>query len=148
MFLNEVLYKSIQQQGHVDHPLFNFIFNSMQILDLETETNHDFHLFFMVQLSKYLGFFPHGEYSDDSPYFDLKEGCFISSIDSPHFTLDKDLSNLLNSFIKTDYDHLSEIKISSAKRRLFLNRLLLYFELHISSFRNLKTPEILHEVLK
>jgi DNA repair protein RecO (recombination protein O) len=148
MFLNEVLYKSIQQQGHIDHPLFNFIFNSIQILDLETEIHPDFHLFFMVQLSRYLGFFPHGDFSDDCCYFDLKEGCFISSVDSPHYTLDKELSGLLFNLIQTDYDHLSQIKISSSKRRLLLNRLLVYFELHISSFRNMKTPEILHEVLK
>jgi DNA repair protein RecO (recombination protein O) len=148
MFLNEVLYKSIQQQGHIDQPLFNFIFNSIQILDLETETNPDFHLFFMIQLSKYLGFFPHGDYSDETPYFDLKEGSFISSIDNPHFTLEKETGSLLYELIKTDFDHLSEIKISSAKRKLLLSKLLLYFEIHIISFRNLKTPEILHEILK
>ena len=67
LFLNEVLYKSIQQQGHIDHPLFNFIFNSIQILDLEININPDFHLFFMVHLTKYLGFFPHGECSKESP---------------------------------------------------------------------------------
>jgi DNA repair protein RecO (recombination protein O) len=148
LFLNEILYKSIQEPGHADQPLFDFIFHSLEILDLKTEVNPNFHLYFLIQLSKLLGFYPHGEYSLQTPYFDLKEGNFISSNIELLITMDEGLSKLLYSLMNSSYESLDEIKISSATRKALLNKLLLYFELHLASFRNIKPAAILEEIMK
>jgi DNA repair protein RecO (recombination protein O) len=148
LFLNEILYKSIQEPGHSDQPLFDFIFHSLQILDLKTEINPNFHLYFLIQLSKLLGFYPHGEYSLQTPYFDLKEGSFISSNIELLITMDEGLSKLLFSLMNSNYENLNEFKISSATRKALLNKLLLYFELHLASFKNIKSASVLEEILK
>jgi len=147
LFLNEILYKSIQEQGHPDQPLFDFIFHSLQILDLKSEVNPNFHLFFLIHLSKLLGFYPHGEYTSITPYFDLKEGCFISSSIELLITMDDALSQVLFSLMNSNYDNLHELKISSAARKALLNKLLLFFELHLATFKNIKSAAILEEIL-
>src|ERR1051325_9557854 len=52
MFLNEVLYKSIKEE-EANQQLFDFIFNAIQLLDVQPEANNDYHLLFLVQLTKY-----------------------------------------------------------------------------------------------
>ena len=61
LFLNELLYKSIQEEA-VNPELFSFIFDHLMLLDQTTENPANFHLFFAIHLTRYLGFFPHGEY--------------------------------------------------------------------------------------
>src|ERR1017187_6274382 len=145
LFLNEILYKSIQEPGHSDPPLFDFIFHSLQILDLNAEVNPNFHLYFLIQLSKQLGFYPHGEYSPKTPYFDLREGCFISSNIGILIVMDEDLGKLLYALMNSNYENLNAQKISSITRKNFLNKILMYFELHLASFRNIKSAAILEE---
>jgi DNA repair protein RecO (recombination protein O) len=148
LFLNEILYKSIQEPDHPDHPLFDFIFHSLLILDLKQEVNPDFHLFFLIQLSKLLGFYPHGEYNLKTPYFDLNEGCFISSNIELLVTMDSSLSKVLYQLMNSNYETLNELKISGLTRKLLLNKLLIYFEIHLSSFKNIKSASILEEIFK
>ncbi len=62
LFLNEVLYKSIREE-EANAQLFDFLFHSIQWLDVHEPANSDFHLLFLLQLSKYLGFFPTDNYS-------------------------------------------------------------------------------------
>ncbi len=148
LFLNEVLYKSIKEEGHADQPLFDFVFYALQILDLKTELLPNFHLYFMIQLSRLLGFFPHGECCDATPYFDLREGTFIASDIELLITLDATMSRLLFSFMNANFDTLNSLAMTSAQRKILLHKLLLFFELHLAAFKNLKTPFILEEILK
>ena len=57
IFLNEVLYKAIKQQG-TDESMFGFVFSSVEWLDHQTEGLANFHLLFLIQLTRYLGFYP------------------------------------------------------------------------------------------
>jgi DNA repair protein RecO (recombination protein O) len=76
MFLNEVLYKSIKQQ-HSDEALFGFIFNAIELLDHQNTNPANFHLLFLIRLSRYLGFYPDKNKPDGADYFDMKNGVFI-----------------------------------------------------------------------
>ena len=48
LFLNEVLCKSIKEE-EPNQQLFDFLFHSIQLLDLQSPMNNDFHLCFLVQ---------------------------------------------------------------------------------------------------
>src|ERR1700744_3001764 len=75
IFLNEVLYKAVKQQSAEEH-LFSFVFNSIEWLDHQQEGLANFHLFFLIRLSRYLGFFPDTHLAGTAAYFDLKNGTF------------------------------------------------------------------------
>src|ERR1043165_5441661 len=76
LFIQELLHKVLKEQ-EADEDLFDFLKNSLMILDLKKENYFNFHLCFMLQLSRYLGFYPQGKYSDSTSVFDLQEGTFI-----------------------------------------------------------------------
>jgi DNA repair protein RecO (recombination protein O) len=75
LFLAEILYRSIKEE-EANPDLFGFIDHSIQILDLHPETTSRFHLIFCLQLTRYLGFYPSGRFSNHTRCFDLKEGVF------------------------------------------------------------------------
>jgi DNA repair protein RecO (recombination protein O) len=146
MFLNEVLYKAIKQQT-ADENSFDFIFNAIEWLDNATSGLANFHLVFLIQLTRYLGFYPHGNYAENTNYFDMKNGVFspykpdsVSYLSPPH------TSNFYN-LLTSGFGHIEEIKLSNDERRYLINKLLEYYAMHIEGFGNIRSHEVLEEVL-
>lgn len=146
LFLNEILYKAIREE-EVNLNLFDFIFNSTCILDLQTKDLKNFHLLFMMQLSKYLGFFPLGKYTDSTPYFNLKEGLFQALKPHHSFYLDAPLSQFIYTLMLGSYQTLNEIALSKTQRKELLQKIIHYFELHLTGFSDIKSHLVLEEVM-
>lgn len=144
LFLNEVLYKSVKQQS-ADENLFDFIFNAIEWLDNQTEGLANFHLLFLTRLTRYLGFYPDQAVSAD--YFDMKNGVFskykpegFSYLSPPH-------TQNFYSLLQCSFENLGQLKFSNDERRYLVQKLLEYYALHIESFGNIHSHEILEEVL-
>ena len=146
LFLNEILYRAIKEQQN-DINLFEFIKNSLLLLDLKQENCSNFHVFFMIQLSRYLGFFPEGSYSISSSIFDLQEGRYINHIPNHPFYLNEMLSNLFYQFINSEYNSIHKLKLNNMQRKALLKALIKFYQLHIASFGEIKSFEILEEII-
>ncbi|MCX2482355.1 DNA repair protein RecO [Pedobacter sp. MR2016-24] len=146
IFLNEVLYKSIRQQN-ADENIFDYIFNAISWFDESDESNSNFHLAFLLKLSRFLGFAPSMETKSDSSYFDLQEGEFKSLPPLHPFFIEKTAAILFISLFTTPFEKLSEIKIDNVTRRLILDKILVYYTLHTASFGEIKSHQVLEDVL-
>lgn len=146
LFINEIMVKSLKE-SHPDEALFFFLKNSLTILDLQQDNCANFHVCFLVGLSRCLGFYPQGQYSQSTPVMDLREGRFIDHYPSHPDYLDPAQSRLFYSLMNTGFDSLTSLQISRAERRQLLNTLILYYQLHISAFSSIKSLEILEEVI-
>ena len=145
-FLNEVLYKSIRQQ-HTDENIFDFIFNAISWFDECEAADANFHLAFLLKLSRFLGFAPNTESKSDQNYFDLQEGEFKSTIPvHPHY-IDKADAILFILLFSTPFEKIIEIKMSNISRRDILDKILVFYTLHTASFGEIKSHQILEEVL-
>lgn len=146
IFLNEVLYKSIRQQT-TDDNLFQFIFNAVCWLDEHQVANVNFHLSFLLKLSRFLGFAPSTQTKSDQSYFDLQEGEFKSNTPvHPHF-LEKQEAMLFILLFTTSFEKISEIKMDNRVRRSILDKILIYYTLHTASFGEIKSHQVLEDVL-
>ena len=142
-FLDEVLYKSIREEES-NSPLFNFIFESIIWLDGLQAAGSDFHLLFLMQLSRYLGFFPTQSYTSENNIFNLREGLFQTTYpDHPHY-ISTPLSGYFASLINSKYSF--TLNVSSSERRMLVAFMLEYFELHIEGFGNVKSHKVLEQV--
>ncbi len=76
LFMAEMLYRLVREV-EPNSPLFDFVLGAVLALDGTTDSAAiaNFHLWFMVGLSRYLGFFPGNEWTPGS-WFDLREGLF------------------------------------------------------------------------
>jgi DNA repair protein RecO (recombination protein O) len=143
-FLNELLVKSLKEQ-HGNDEIFSFLCNSLKELDTE-ENPINFHLFFMLELSKYLGFYPHDNYSEKNCLFDLQEGVFISEAPvHPHFS-DSETSGWLHQLLRAA-EKKEDITLSNAERNELLLALLLFYRLHVPSFGEVRSLPVLKEIL-
>lgn len=146
IFLNELLYRSLKEQ-HPDEDLYEYISNSLLILDIQPGNCSNFHLCFLVQLSRFLGFYPQGNYTENTPYFDLREGRFTSSMPvHPDFISSK-AGRLLDLVIRSGYDDLHRLTIDRLQRKELLQILILFYQLHILSFGEIHSLGILEEVI-
>lgn len=146
LFLNEVLYKSVKQHFE-DEPLFDFLFNSIQLLDRTEKGLANFHLSFLLQLSRYIGFYPDRTHEEGSLYFDLINGCFTNTLPDHALIIREASLKYFKDLLHTKFAGLGEVHVSVQDRRLLLEDILKYYELHIENFSNVKSHHVLEMVL-
>ncbi len=142
LFLAELLGNSIREEER-NEDLFQFLEASLQWLDIHKEVAN-FHLYFMLSLTRYLGFYP-DVYQMDRPYFDLMEGEFTVN-ESLNPTLKGENIYYLKSFLGINFDAIHTIKMKKNNRQDLLKSLILYFELHLQGFRKPRSLAVLNEV--
>ena len=146
LFLNEVLYKAIKQQT-ADEVLFEFLFHAIEILDRIEAGAVNFHLYFLLRLTRFLGFYPDLSIADSSNYFDLTNGNFTKQI-PPHSSLiEQPITSVWLKLLQSNFDNLHLLHISGHDRRILLAKILEYYRLHIESFGQIKSHLVLEEVL-
>jgi len=146
IFLNEVLYKAVRQQS-ADENLFDFIFNAIEWLDHPTAGLANFHLLFLVKLTRYLGFYPEQLKVDGMDYFDMKDGTFSRYKPQGLYYLSPTHTQHFFQLLQSNFETLPQLHFSNDERRYLLNKLLEYYALHIEGFGNIKSHEVLEEVL-
>ena len=84
LFMAEVLYRLVKE-SEPDSQLFDFVWESIGALDSMEEGVANFHLWFLVNLSRFLGFYPGNEYMPGA-WFDACEGSYTVQ-KPPHATV-------------------------------------------------------------
>jgi len=145
LFLNEVVYKAIREE-EANPLLFDFLHHALRWLDAAEPLNPDFHLLFLVQLSRFLGFFPQRNYSAHEPCFDLQEGRFISGLPPHGHFMDPAQGALFAHLLQAPLQVMESLPMSSAIRNELTAKLLEYYSLHLSGFGNIKSHAVLETV--
>lgn len=145
LFIIEVLNNSIPEEEK-NSELFEFAYNSLNFLDESTSNHPNFHLFFMAQLTKYLGFYPAGKCDENTEYFDLKEGMFTNYL-SEEYCLDKNKSKIFHALLSSTLENHDTIQLGRLDRNNLLTDLTKYYMLHLDHFRELKSGPVLSDIL-
>ncbi len=145
VFLNEVLYKVIREE-EPNPELFEFIFNAIQILDLKESHFSNLHLLFLIQLSRFLGFYPKNNYSDTKPNFDLQEGEFNNAVGLDSMIAIEPYSKYISSLCNTSFENLEDLKIHRAHKNQLLETILNFYKLHLPGITEFKSFEVLKSV--
>ena len=144
MFLSEVL-SSILQEEEENEILYSYLETTLLWFDTHSESSN-FHLLFLLNLTKYLGFYPEN-INSESPYFNLKDGKFENKNYGKNSIFGENLT-LLKTLLGITFDAINTIKINSKQRQSFLSMILLYFELHLGGFKRPKSLEVFNQVFK
>lgn len=142
LFLAEMLSYSILEE-EINPPLFEFLEASFQWLDMNDEIAN-FHCYFLIQLTKYFGFYPDSS-ALHAACFDLFEGGFTDT-PSLHPVLTGENLGYFKSFLGIHFDAIHTIKMNKTNRQELLQSLVLYYELHLQGFRKPKSLAVLNEV--
>lgn len=125
MFINEVLNKTVKEQVHADE-LCNFIFDALIRLD-RLEHPENFHLVFLIKLSKYLGF---------GPFAKAELGALM---------LNEEEEKVLDKLLECEFEDF--VRVSNDKRRILLDAFIRFYGNHIDAMGTIKSVQVLREVL-
>jgi DNA repair protein RecO (recombination protein O) len=133
LFLSEILGKVLKEE-EANPTLFEFLEESLQFLDGAKGNYENFHIQFLWNLAAFLGFAPGSleEFLDQ-----LKQAQFIGAKEID--------AQILNEIIMSSYG--APFSISRMQRKEYLSGILYFYRLHIESFGELKSWEILQEVM-
>jgi len=146
LFLAEFLEKVLREEESRPE-LFGFLFRSIQVLDLLEDGVNNFHLIFLIQLTRYLGFGPTNNYTESNQFFDMIAGNFVLSPPVHPWFLQIPQSSVLARLIGMSYQNSTEFKPDQGLRNFLLDFLLEYYGLHFGSKLNLKSLEIFRDIL-
>lgn len=147
LFLTEVLSKLLREE-EANTELFIFLYNSIRYLDLTQESVHLFHLHFLAKLSRFLGFFPQLNWSEEECCFDMDNGRFISVVRSHAHCLKKEESKILYELFNTSVDRINNLKINDNQIRVLLRGILNFYALQSQGFSSLKSLSVIEELFK
>jgi DNA repair protein RecO (recombination protein O) len=142
MFLAEMLCNSILEEER-NQELFQFLEASLQWLDTHGEIAN-FHLYFLLRLTKYLGFYPDRN-QEGALYFDLMEGAFTDTPSVNPMIMEENI-HYFKRLLGIQFDGIHQIGMGKTSRRELLKSLVLYYELHLQGFRKPRSLAILNEV--
>lgn len=138
IFLSEVLYKTLVEEEQENPDLFHFLSTSIETFD-ELETNiQNFHLLFLVKLSRFFGF-------KTETFSEIQH----ELIENSSIPFDEMLGvNEVLKFEKlSSLPYVSEVSLSGLERRKMLNIILAIYSLHFPNLKHLKSVTVLREVL-
>jgi DNA repair protein RecO (recombination protein O) len=127
MFIGEVLNKSVKEETHAG-AVFGFIFNSLVTLDMIEDGVENFHLLFLLQLSRYLGFGAH------------KAMEVVGARGAS-----PDIEMVLELLLASDFTNMP--RLTHQQRSATLDLLVKFYADHIDSFSDMKSVAVLAEVL-
>ncbi len=146
IFLAEMLYKVLREEESRPE-LFEFLYRSIQILDVMEEGVSNYHLLFLIQLTRYLGFAPTNNYSETNRIFDMIAGKFVASTPAHQWFLKYPDSSVLSLLMGMNYQDSPEFKPDKRLRATFLDFILEYYGLHLGNKLLLKSLGVIQEML-
>ncbi len=143
LFMLELLNNTIKEH-ETNEPLFDFLETSFLQLDQFDNEDASFPVWFMIQLSKQIGYEPGNEFDPEHSFFSLKEGLFHGSAHDEH-SIGAPYSGYWFEIMQQDIPQ--SIYSKNSERRFLLEAVQTYFQYHVDGFKTLKSPSILHDVL-
>lgn len=127
LFLNEVINKTIKEESHALE-LCNFMIDSFITLDTMTIKVENFHLVFLLKLSRLLGFGAHN----------------TNEVMGARAT-DIETEDIIGQLIKSDYSDL--VRMTNIQRRDILDLVLKFYADHIESLGEIRSVQVLRDVM-
>lgn len=145
LFISEFLYRLLNATMP-DPNLYDFIVNSLKLLDQMKDRVNDFHIPFLVSLLSYSGIQPDISGYQPGYVFDFASGAFVSEFDSKGPTIIGEDAGKIPFLARINFSNMKSLRLTSVNRRQILYGLLNYYSYHFPGLGSLKSPEILREL--
>lgn len=146
LFLSEFLYRAVREETE-NQLLFDYLKYSIVWLDECLQEFANFHLVFLMRISRFLGCFPNLEDYHEDCYFDLTNACFTLIRPQLHsfYILPDEASKLIN-LMRMNYETMHHFQMNRSERARCLAVMNEYYRIHLPDFPILKSLEVLKEL--
>ena len=145
IFLAEFIGKVVKD-AQPNQLLFDYIFHSIQIFDLLERDYANFHLVFMIKMSRFLGFYPDVSGYKMGMFFNMQDGVFTNYKPLDTHFLNPNESKVFHLLLRMNYENMHVFRFSRHERKEIVCKILEYYRFHLSHLSEIKSLEVLHEV--
>ena len=146
MYVSELLTKTITEQEQ-NEALFDFIVRSLLWLDLVEQDYANFPLFFTLELTRHLGFYPKANHQTGY-CFDMMEGSFAHDLPVHPYYFEAENAQLLSQLLNVSIDEACSLPLRLSHRRELLDGLIVFMRLHAPVMNDFHSHEVLKTVLE
>lgn len=125
-----------------DEQLFDFLENQLCFLDESETALAGFHLYFLLEFTRFMGIGPGQSYTEQRCYFSPRNGDFLPDFSAESWN--KNLSETLFRLMSTPRTSLHAFKSNRSERNELLEKLLEYYRIHFPSITEFKSPAVLN----
>ena len=145
LFLAEFLYYALRSEQR-NELLYDYVESSIQWLDGQDDRFANFHLVFLMRLSRFLGFYPNLDHYQAGDYFDLRESEFLPAPPLHRDFLYPEEADKVQLMMRMDYPTMHLFRMSHQERNRLLEVTLIYYRLHLPDFPEMKSISVLQEL--
>lgn len=138
LFLSEMLHHSIKEEEKNEN-LFTFLETAFLWLDTHEETTN-FHLIFLLQMTKFFGFFPA---NSNGNYFEMIDGVFSEYQGTSCLNFQE--TELLKKLLEVKFETTKKIFLAT-ERQMLMKIIIDYYSIHLDGFKKPKSLDVLKEV--
>lgn len=128
---------------HCDPNLYDFVEQNLLWLDTSDIGMANFHLMFMIRMARFLGFYPDTTSFFPGAFFDLREGVFCQHAPCHSDFLKQEDAGRMMLLMRMMPANLHLFRLSRADRNRITDFCLRFYRLHIPSFGEMKTLDVL-----
>ena len=110
------------------------------------ENTANFHLWFMVHLTRFLGFFPHDNHLGKEEWFNLRSGRFTSFPPEAASRLEPKTSLLMARIMRSNLEDTISIPLNRQQRNDLLSGLLEFYGIHLQGMGEIKSYSVMQEI--
>lgn len=145
LFVAEFL-RAVTRREPADEALYAYVENSLRWLDECQEGFANFHLVFLMRLTRFLGFYPNAEDYADGSWFDLRTSTFSPSAPLHNDALPPAEAKKIGLLLRMNFATMHLYKMSRADRNRMVDVILSYYRLHQPDMTELKSLDVLREL--
>ena len=145
VFLSEILNSVFREELQENKDLFDFLLNSLLWYD-NTKNCNIFHIKFLIELTKFIGFFPNVKNKNDN-YFSLESGSTTNTEPISESIKGEDLK-LFNNLLGMKFEDLNKMSVGKESRTRILNKIIDYYSLHLQTFKTPRSINVFTEIFK
>lgn len=145
-YLDELLTRTLTQQEQ-NEDLYHFVYQSLLWLDLVETGYANFPIFFTLELSRFLGFYPQCNYENGFS-FDMMEGQFVHDMPIHSYAFDAERSAQLACFLNLGINSIANVSLTGDQRSVLLDGIITFMRLHAPVLKGMQSHEIVRDIIR
>ena len=145
LFLSEFLFRTLREETD-NEALYAYLVHSIQWLDSCERSFANFHLVFLMRLSRFLGLYPYVETYREGDYFDMLNACFTSQQPLNGMYVRPQEAVHIHNLMRMRYETMHLFAMNRLERNRCLEVIIAYYRLHLPDFQELKSLPVLKEL--
>lgn len=131
--------------------LFDYIVYALAWFDAAERDFANFHLVFLMRLTRFLGIDPNLEGAERErgttlPYFDLQDGHYAAVAPDHKYYIGGQEAQVLPLLLRMNFGTMQLFRLNGTQRSRILDTILTYYRLHLPGIPELKSLEVLRAV--